>query len=59
MNSYVRSLRVTDQLTGREGREEMAVPMLPRPLHIPLAPTMVGGVGVEATATALDMVGSL
>ena len=59
MNSYVRSLRVTDQLTGREGKEEMAVPMLPRPLHIPLAPTMVGGVGVEATATALDMVGSL
>lgn len=36
----------------------MAVPMLPHPLHTPLAPTIVGGVGAEATATALDMVGS-
>lgn len=60
-NSYVRSRRVTDQLTEREERGEelitqTAVPMPPHPLYMPLAPTMVGGVGAEATATALDMV---
>lgn len=75
MNSYVRSPRATDRLTGREeregkegrggreGREEeviilTAVPMPPRPPYMSAAPTTVEAVGAEATATALDMVGT-
>lgn len=64
MNSYVRSPRVTDRLIEREGNEEeegitqMEVLMPPRPLHMSLAPTTVEGVGAEATATVLDMVGT-
>lgn len=65
MNSYVRSPRVTAQGTEEteateakeeeEGITQMAVPMLPRPLYMAVAPTMVEGVGGEAMATALDM----
>lgn len=66
MNSYVRSPRVTDPLTGREEREgkeeegiiQMAVRMPPPPLYMAVAPITVEGVGAEATATALDMVGT-
>lgn len=66
MNSYVRSPRATDQLTGREeteGREgegimQTAVPTPLHPLYMAVALTMVEGVDAEATATALDMVGA-
>lgn len=69
MNSCVKSPRVTDHLTGREEREEregkeeeaiiqMAVPTPPRPLYMAVAHTTVEGVAAEATATALDMVGT-
>lgn len=63
MNSCARSPRVIDQLTEREGREEeaiiqIAVPMPLRPRYMSLAPTTVGDVDAEATASALDMVKS-
>lgn len=65
MNSYARLPRVTDQLTGREGRGgrgeegiiQTAVPMPPHPPYMAVVPTTVVGVDAEATATALDMVG--
>lgn len=63
MNSCARSPRVIDQLTEREEREEeaimqIAVPMPLRPRYMSPAPTTVGGVDAEATASALDMVKS-
>lgn len=61
MNSYDRSPRVTDQPTGREGKGEEAtvqMPTPPRPPYMSLAPTTVADAAVEATATALDMVGA-
>lgn len=61
MSSYDRLPRVTDQLTGREGKGEEAIMQMPVPPHPPymsLAPTTVVDAAVGATATALDMVGA-
>lgn len=62
MSSYARLPRVTDRLTGREGKGEGATVRMPAPPHPPymsLAPTTVVDAAVEATATALDMVGGI